>query len=376
MEEQENLCVQEENKKKKKKGRSANFVLGAVLGGVFSLALVFAGTQIYCGLTGDSILIGSGRSQDAFRKIFNDQTIKKVRELVGYVDTGFYEAYDEEKLRDNMYKGLISGIGDKYSVYYTAEEYQDLQVSTSGTYHGIGAGMTQDATTKEVTITKVYEGTPSEQAGLKNGDVVRSVNGEDASSVELSELVKRIRGEEGTKVTLEIYRPSEKKEMTIEVERKNVELPSVEAELLEGNIGYIQILEFQKRTANQFHQKLELLQEQGMESMIIDVRGNPGGMLDAVVAILDEILPEGLLVYTEDKYGKRNQFYSDKKCLSYPMVVLMDQSSASASEIFAGAIKDYAYGTLVGKKTFGKGIVQSLFPLSDGDALKHYQKGS
>ena len=107
-----------------------------------------------------------------------------------------------------------------------------------------------------------------------------------------------------------------------------------------------------------------------MESMIIDVRGNPGGMLDAVVAILDEILPEGLLVYTEDKYGKRNQFYSDKKCLSYPMVVLMDQSSASASEIFAGAIKDYAYGTLVGKKTFGKGIVQSLFPLSDGDALK------
>ena len=222
----------------------------------------------------------------------------------------------------------------------------------------------------EVTITKVYRGTPSEDAGLKNGDMILSVEDIQATSVEVSELVQYIRGEEGTTVHMVIYRPSTGETLEFDVERRKVVLPSIEGELLEDGIGYIQITEFQDETDEQFAQMVNQLKTQGAKGLIIDVRANPGGLLRTVVNLLDQVLPKGLLVYVQDKYGNRDDYTSDAICLDLPIVVLMDESSASASEIFAGALKDYEYATLVGKTTYGKGIVQNIIRLSNGDAMK------
>ncbi len=203
-----------------------------------------------------------------------------------------------------------------------------------------------------------------------NGDKIVKVNDIEATSMELTELVQHIRGEEGTKVYIQVYRESTGEMLDFEVERRNVVLPSIEGEMLEDGIGYIQITEFQQTTAQQFAVMVNDLKSQGMKGVIVDVRANPGGYLSSVNDILDMVLPEGLLVYTEDKYGNRNEYTSDASCLDIPLVVLVDGNSASASEIFAGAIKDYEWGTLVGTTTYGKGIVQNVIPLSDGDAMK------
>ena len=282
----------------------------------------------------------------------------------------YNDDYDEEDIRNAIYAGTLEGLGDPYSVYYTADEYKDMQINTSGNYYGIGAALSQDAKTKEVTISKVYEGTPAEEAGLKDGDQIIKVNDTESTSKELSALVQEIRGEEGTTVHLQVYRASNNKTFEIDVERKNVELPSITSKMLDGGIGYIQISEFQSKTDEQFKSALADLKKQGMKSLIVDVRSNPGGLINAASNILDQILPEGTVVYTEDKYGKREDYTSDSNCLDCPIAVLVNENSASASEIFAGAIKDYNYGTLIGTKTFGKGIVQTVFPLEDGDAVK------
>lgn len=222
----------------------------------------------------------------------------------------------------------------------------------------------------EVTVSKVYEGTPAEEAGLEKNDQILMVDDIDATSMELTNLVKNIRGEAGTVVHLTIYRESTDETLELDVERREVNLPSVTGKMIDDKIGYMEISEFQTNTAKQFDTILADLQDQGMEGLVVDLRGNPGGLVTAVVDVLDTILPEGTVVYTEDKYGNRDTYTSDPDCLKCPIVVLVDENSASASEIFAGAIKDYKYGKLVGKTTFGKGIVQTIFPLENGAAVK------
>ncbi|MDY5775627.1 MAG: S41 family peptidase, partial [Lachnospiraceae bacterium] len=193
----------------------------------------------------------------------------------------------------------------------------------------------------------------------------------EATSMELSELVTNIRGDKGTKVHLEVYREGEKDKLEYDIERDKVEVPTVEYEMLENNVGYIQITEFAEPTETQFTEAVNALQAQGMQAMIVDLRDNPGGYLSAVTEILDDILPEGITVYTEDKYGKRQNYTSDDEHrIEIPMAVLINENSASAAEIFAGAIKDYDYGTLIGTKSFGKGIVQTVKQLKDGSAIK------
>ena len=222
-----------------------------------------------------------------------------------------------------------------------------------------------------VTVNKVYEGTPSESAGLLKDDVIVSVDGTEAASMELSELVKLIRGEKGTTVHLEIYRPSTEENLSFDVERQDITLPSVSHKMFEDGIGYVHIDSFETETAAQFEEAVKDLEDQGMKALIIDVRYNPGGMVTAVVQILDDILPEGTVVYTEDKNGNRQDYTSSGDThLDYPLAVLINGESASASEILAGAVKDYQYGTLIGTTTFGKGIVQTIFPLENGDAVK------
>lgn len=356
----------------KKKRRKPGFAAGVVVGIAAAAVILVGGTFGICKAGNYQMVIGSkGASKVKNTKLLDQDTVDKVDELTNYMDLYYYEDYDVQDVQDGLLEGVVSGLGDKYSAYYTAEEYKEQQLSTSGTYYGIGAALAQDKDTMQVTITKIYEGTPSEEAGLKKDDVIVSADGTDATSMELTDFVKLIRGEEGTTVHLEIYRPSTEETLEFDVERKNVELPSVSSQMLENNIGYIQISEFQSKTAEQFESALSSLKDQGAQSLIVDVRGNGGGLVDSVVAILDDILPEGTVVYTEDKYGNRQDYTSSGDTyLDMPIAVLVDQNSASASEIFAGAIKDYNYGTLIGTKTFGKGIVQTVFSLPEGDAIK------
>lgn len=356
----------------KKKRKKPGFAAGVVVGIAVAAVILVGGTFGICKAGNYQMVIGSkGASKVKNTKLLDQDTVDKVDELTNYMDLYYYEDYDVQDVQDGLLEGVVSGLGDKYSAYYTAEEYKEQQLSTSGTYYGIGAALAQDKDTMQVTITKIYEGTPSEEAGLKKDDVIVSADGTDATSMELTDFVKLIRGEEGTTVHLEIYRPSTEETLEFDVERKNVELPSVSSQMLENNIGYIQISEFQSKTAEQFESALSSLKDQGAQSLIVDVRGNGGGLVDSVVAILDDILPEGTVVYTEDKYGNRQDYTSSGDTyLDMPIAVLVDQNSASASEIFAGAIKDYNYGTLIGTKTFGKGIVQTVFSLPEGDAIK------
>ena len=373
---QERSEEQEENVTTREPGPIARFVehhkfaLGVFLGIAMMASALLAGFQLLKWSGQILVLGGTGLHEVDNSVLLDDETVEKLNEIYNLMNIYYYEDFELEDIQHALLDAVIGGLEDPYSVYYTPKEYEDLMVSTSGTYHGIGAGVSQNLETMEVTITKVYRGTPSEEAGLMNGDKVISVDGIDATSVTVSELVQHIRGEQGTTVHMVIYRPSTGETLEFDVVRRNVELPSIEGEMLEGNIGYIQVTEFQSKTDEQFQQMVLQLQLQGAKGLIIDVRANPGGLLSSVVNMLDFVLPEGLLTYVEDPYGNRAEYKSNKDCIALPIVVLVDENSASASEIFAGAIKDYEYGTLVGKTTFGKGIVQNIIPLADGDAIK------
>lgn len=295
---------------------------------------------------------------------------QKTEQIAALLDQYYYEAIDKPALVENMYAGIVDGVGDIYTTYYTAEEYRSQTETIEGTYYGIGAVLTQHMESKKVTILHVYPGTPAEEAGVKDGDILVKVEDIEGNSMELSELVKHIKGEEGTTVHLQLLREGEAGYLELDVERRQIEVPTVEYEMLDEQTGLIQISEFLDNTPEQFSGAVKELQAQGMTSMVVDLRNNPGGSLDAVCRILDEILPEGIMVYTEDKYGSRKDYTSDEAHLEIPMAVLINENSASASEIFAGAIKDYKYGTLIGTTTFGKGIVQAIIPLGDGSAVK------
>lgn len=350
--------------------------LGIFIGILMTIFSVGLGVGITCMVTNTKIVftnrdIHNTIAQQAAGSILNEEAIDKINELTAYASLYYYNDAKVGEIRNSMYEGLIEGLGDKYSVYYNEEDYTELQLSTTGQYYGIGAGLTQDLDTMVVSITKVYKGTPSEAAGLKNDDIIISVDGVDGTSMEVSELVKLIRGEAGTMVHLEVYRPATDAYLSFDVERADITLPSVDYEMMENGIGYILIDAFETDTAHQFNQAVAELTASGMQAMILDVRYNPGGMVSSVVEILDEILPEGLLVYIEDKAGNRQEYTSKGSTyMDLPIAVLVNEDSASASEILAGAIKDYEYGTLIGTTTFGKGIVQTIFPLSDGDAVK------
>ena len=356
--------------KKESVFKKHGFLMG-VISTILCLVLVCGMVLGLLSATGQILVIGqTGASTVKGEALLSEETVDKLDEIYENINIYYYEDFEKADLEESLYRGLVEGLEDPYSVYYTEEEYEELMVSTTGTYYGIGAGLSQDLDTMVVTITKVYRGTPAEEAGLKNGDIILAVDEWDATSMEVSELVQHIRGEAGTKVHMTIYREKSGETLEFDVERRHVELPSIEGEMLENGIAYIQITEFQSKTDEQFIEMIESFKTQGMNGLIVDVRANPGGLLSSVVYLSDYLLPEGLIVYIEDTFGNKEEYTSDKDCIDVPMVVLIDENSASASEIFAAAMKDYQYATLVGKTSYGKGIVQNIIPLDDGDALK------
>ncbi len=351
-EQPQNPYVAESPKKQKKKpGFKTGLFVGIAATLVACLIIVFA--------------VGSW----ATGGLLNAKTIGKLNLLNSVIHEYYYKDVDESDLQTGLYKGIMEGLNDPYTAYYTPTEAKALEESLTGNYAGIGAGLTQDKTTMVVTVSFVYDGSPAKEAGLQKGDVIVSADGIDATSMELSDFVQKIRGEEGTDVTLTVSRDGKEQDYTLT--RRTIQVPSVSHRMLSDNVGYIRITEFSSGTADEFDSALKDLQGQGMTSVIFDLRDNPGGLVDAVTKILDELLPEGTVVYTVDHDGKREDYTSDAATyLDMPMAVLINGNSASASEIFSGAIRDFKAGTLIGTTSYGKGVVQSTMPLGDGSLVK------
>ena len=303
--------------------------------------------------------------------VFKSEENQKMELLNGLIDRYYIGDVDETDLSEGVYKGYIEGLGDPYSVYYDEEETKQMSESLSGEFGGVGALMSQDRETGVITVLQVYDGSPAQEAGMRDGDTLYKVEGEEVTGEDLSDVVSKVKGEKGTQVTLTVLRADTGEEEELTITRDTIEAQTVSCEMKEGNVGYICITEFDTVTYEQYKEALEDLEDQGMERLIVDLRSNPGGNLDTVCDILDLMLPEGLIVYTEDKNGEREEYTSDEENqFDKPLVVMMNGYSASASEIFAGAIQDYGLGQIVGTQSYGKGVVQSVFDLQDGTSVK------
>ena len=340
-------------------------VLVGILVAIIAVGILFAVTGSGGGLPGAaSSYIGADGSA------VNEESINKLSVLEQYIDYFYYKSSEitEEEKENGMYKGLFESLGDVYSCYYTPEEYKLLEEQTQGVYYGIGAYVSRDVETGFCAISGVIKNSPAEEAGLMEGDIIYKVNGEDMTGLELDEVVSNIRGEEGSEVTLTLVRDGKNMEVTLT--RARVNTPTVDSEMLEDGIGYLQITEFDDVTTEQFNENMAQLKADGLKGLIIDLRGNPGGNVTTVCAIAEQLLPEGLIFYMEDKDGNKTEYKCEGADFDLPLVVLVNEYSASAAEILSGAVKDAGIGKLVGKKTFGKGIVQNVIPLEDGSAIK------
>lgn len=307
--------------------------------------------------------------------LITTSVVKKLASLSAMMD-GYYYNYNEadtsnENRQENLYKGLVESLNDPYSVYYTQTEYKDLQESLSGSYSGIGAYLSTDKGTGYPCIAKVMDNSPAEKAGLKGGDVIVKIDGESTDGMDLDTVVSKVRGEDGTTVTLTVARSTEAEYLDIEVTRGTIETPEVTSKVLENDIGYLAIAEFDTVTTDQFQQNLQDLYDQNIRGLIIDLRDNPGGDVKVVTAVANELLPKGLVFYMKDVSGKETDYTADGRDeIRIPLVVLVNGNSASASEILTGAVQDSGIGVIVGTTTYGKGIVQTLGQLTDGSAVK------
>lgn len=316
---------------------------------------------------------GNGNAKND--RLLEDAEVKqKVNELEDIIDRDFIDSVSDDQLSEGMYRGIMEALNDPYAEYYNTEEWIEMQNDTEGIYFGIGAYLMKDMDYLYPRVTGIIDNTPAQEAGLKTDDIIIEVEGEEVYDMSLTDVVNRIRGEEGTKVHLKIIRgadTADREELEFDVERRKVETPTVTSEMKDNNIGYIRISEFDTVTVDQFAEALAEVKGKNATGLIIDLRDNPGGSLKSVVDIAGMLLPAGKVVYTEDKYGRQDVYKCDGKHeINIPMAVLVNGNSASASEILAGAIKDYKKGTLIGTTTFGKGIVQRIFELKDDSAVK------
>ena len=309
--------------------------------------------------------------QRQYNGVLSDSShVQKIEYLEKLIDQEYLGEVDNDEMAEGVYAGLVYGLGDVYSRYYTADEYAQETASTDGAYAGIGVSI-QKNKNGGVQIAECYEGGPGAEAGLQTGDVITAINDTDVTDMELSDVVSMIRENKDKTIVLTVLRENEDSSREISVDVTDVELPSVSGEMIDESTGYIQITQFTGVTPQQYKDTFAELKDKGMERLVIDLRDNPGGLLTSVCDILREILPEGLIVYTEDKYGNREEETCDgKNKLDMPLAVLVNENSASASEIFAGAVQDHGVGTIVGTTTYGKGVVQELRQLSDGSAVK------
>lgn len=332
------------------------FIKGALTGALLTLLVV---SLAACGL------------QHINEGIISSDTETKLSYLKKLIDETYLHDVKEKDLNEGIYKGYVEGLGDQYSAYYDKKETKELTESLDGSFSGIGAVMTQDASSGVITITRVYDDSPAKKAGIKAGDVLYRVEEKTVTGKDLDKVVSWIKGKKGTKVNLTLLRGTNSDKIKVTATREVINVETVKYKVLENQIGYISISEFDSVTGAQFAKALKQLQKKNIEGLVVDLRNNPGGSLSTVCDILDSILPKGLIVYTKDKNGKKEEYTSDEKHrLNLPMSVLVNGQSASASEIFAGAVQDYGKAEIIGTQTYGKGVVQNLFDLKDGTCVK------
>ncbi|MDR0220748.1 MAG: S41 family peptidase [Lachnospiraceae bacterium] len=310
-----------------------------------------------------------------YDSVFNERTERKISDIEEAIRQNYYgyEDISYEELEVGLYRGLVDALTDPYAEYYTADEMVAANAHIQGVFYGIGALLSFDEDKKLTVISGILEGGSAEESDLREGDYIVKVDDVDVSGYSTTEVVSLVRGKENTVVTLTIYREGAPDYLIFELIRKKaIEQTSVSHGIMDDeNIGYIRIYSFDNATVHQFAEALDELLGLGIKGLIIDLRSNPGGSLNAVNAIARRILPKGLIVYTEDSKGKREKYSCDgKNEIKIPLTVLVNEYSASASEILAGAVQDHNKGTVIGTTTYGKGSVQRIFNLPDGSGLK------
>ena len=364
--------LEENQQMVKKSGFGRGLIFGviaglsvAILAGVVLLNVFYHKGFVHIGVNGEIYVQDTATTED---EGIGSEVEAKLNAMDSLMDLFYMEDVDTDTAKEMIYKAYLASYGDKYTVYYTPDEYQSLVESTTGKFYGIGA-VCQKSDDGAVLVIDAYEDAPAYAAGLRNGDKITTVDGTDITDMDLSSAVALIKGDKGTSVHLDAIR--DETAFSVDVVRDEIHTQTVKYEMRENQIGYLSISEFDDVTTQQYKDALQALEDAGMQGLVIDLRDNPGGVLDTVVKMLDYTLPDGLIVYTENKSGKRTEYKgTDGYELDIPIAVLVNGNSASASEIFAGAMQDYDKGEIIGTQTFGKGIVQTIKPLTDGSAIK------
>jgi carboxyl-terminal processing protease len=292
-------------------------------------------------------------------------TIKLFR-VVQQVKARYVEDVPVETMMNGAIKGAVNSLGDPHSIYMDQKMFREFMIETEGSFSGVGIVL--GVKDKVLTVVAPIEGTPGDTAGIKSGDQIIKIDGKDSKDMALDEAVSKIRGPQGTQVTLTIRRGQEVKDYVLT--RSNIQLKTVTGKMLEGNIAYIRLSMFNEHTGADFAQKYQELEKAGMKGLILDLRDNPGGLLTESVKVAGKLVPKGPIVSVVQRDGTRETSSSSLETLKYPLAVLVNGGSASASEIVAGAVQDTGAGTLIGVKTFGKGSVQTVMNLGDGSAVK------
>ncbi|WP_455539756.1 S41 family peptidase [Terrisporobacter sp.] len=292
----------------------------------------------------------------------------KLLGLEDVIENDYYKEVSKDNLINGSIKGLFEGLKDPYSQYYTADEFQRLKEQTSGSFVGIGVYIGVNQENDKITIISPIAGSPAAKAGLKSGDVVTKVNGKSVESKTVDEVIKEIKGKKDTDVKLTVERKG--KDLNFDIKRQTIVTKSVSSKVMDNNIGYLKITSFDENTYKEFKENLNELKAKGIKGLVIDLRDNPGGLLDVCVDIADDLIGEGTIVYTKNNSGHKEYYKSDKNELNMPMAVLINGGSASASEILTAALVDNGKAMAVGETSFGKGLVQSVKGLKDGTGYK------
>ena len=360
-----------ENNNKSDKG----YLKGLITGLLFAVILVVVFAVAWVLKLNKYVLNYYGLSLSEVKskqvKLSSDDFDTKMNKLASYIETFYLDDVSEKDMAEGAFKGVVAALGDPYSEYYTEEEYESLMESTSGEYNGIGVSISQKEENGEITIATVFDDTPAKEAGIQEGDVIVAVDGNDMTGKSSQDVVSMIKGKTDGTVTITVMRNGEKLDLQVEI--RKVERPTVANHMMDGNIGYIKLSEFDGVSTSQFSEALNELKDQGMEKLVIDIRDNPGGRLDVVCDLLDLFVDKDkLIVYTKDKNGNKQEEYTryDASVKDIPISIIVNGNSASAAEVFTGVMQDYGLAKIVGTQTFGKGIVQKILDMGDGSAVK------
>ncbi len=339
----------------------------AIFAGII-LILITALLSSYITLqVNEYIMISQGDIIQAEEYMEMKDFYRKFNQIKAVIQSDYLIEPELDTMLEGAIKGMVSSLDDPYSYYLTAEEYQDFLIDVQGTYAGVGLSVS--VIDNMITVVTAFKGSPAATAGITSGDRIIAVNGKDMDGSMMEEAVSIMRGEPDTQVKVSILRKDEVKEITLT--RAIIDIPDLEYRMLDDEVGYLWLYRFDKGSSQNFLDALNDLHSQGMKGLVLDLRSNPGGLLDECVAIADMLLPQGLVLYSEDKEGTRVEYTSNQEMIDIPLAVLVNQYSASASEVLSGAIQDHETGLIIGETTFGKGLVQTIRgPFKEGDVIK------